>query len=334
MSEEPGSTTSSATDEWRALAVRQSAERVRAASQAAAAAKPRLGRPANPAAAAAALAAFESRAAAERAALAAALAARGEDGTEPSAEALAALAAPPGAPARAAGGGAGGAPASARASTFDPEAARAAAQARSRDGEMSIVSSRVRTLGLAVHEVVADGNCLFRAAAHQLALLARRGGARGGGAPGGEGEAAHRELRRRAATFIRLHAEEFAPFLPYLPGDGYPEAPEAAPGAARLALERYCERLASSSSWGGHPELRALAGTLGVPIVVHQAEGAPWRFAPVAAEDGMLRGGGGADDYEDALRLSFHRFYHARYEHYNSLVPAEAAAAAGAAARP
>ena len=57
------------------------------------------------------------------------------------------------------------------------------------------------------------------------------------------------------------------------------------------AVARYCERLAVSAAWGGHPELKALSCTLGVPIVVFQAEGEPWRVAPTA--DRMLGSGGG-----------------------------------------
>jgi len=118
------------------------------------------------------------------------------------------------------------------------------------------------------------------------------------GAGGEPSEHDFRSLRRRAATYIRLHADDFAPFLPYEPSDGYPDSPEAdaaaGGGGVRAAVAKYCERLERSALWGGHPEIKALCCTLGVPFVVYQAEGEPWRLAPTA--DRMVGAGddGGA----------------------------------------
>jgi hypothetical protein len=115
----------------------------------------------------------------------------------------------------------------------------------------------------------------------------------------------HATLRRRAAEYVRLHAASFAPFLPYEPGDGYPEgvAPDAA--AVSRAVERYTARMATSSAWGGHPELRALVCTLGLPATVYQAGAPSYSItpdvesvaggAPAAAASGTPAvGGGGA----------------------------------------
>jgi len=99
----------------------------------------------------------------------------------------------------------------------------------------------------------------------------------------------------------------------------------------RAAVARYAARLASTAQWGGHPELRALACTLGRPIVVYQAGAAPWQMAPDA--DAMLVAGrtGTGGGVVAPLRLSFHKFYYGLGEHYNSVVPRAARAAAGGA---
>lgn len=131
----------------------------------------------------------------------------------------------------------------------------------------------------------------------------------------------HRTLRKRAAAYIALNASEFAPFLPYEPGDGFGED-----GDAAVAVTRYCRRLESSTGtvWGGHPEIRALSATLGVPIVVHQAGASPLVFSPAGSEQrrpATLTAGGVPLAADAALHLSFHRYYYALGEHYNSVVP-------------
>ena len=91
---------------------------------------------------------------------------------------------------------------------------------------------------------------------------------------------------------MRGHAEEFAPFLGYEPGD-----------QDYLA---YCDKVESvvSAEWGGQLELKALSHVLGLPIYVY---------------DGTSIIKMGDDLGADPLRLSYHRFYYALGEHYNSV---------------
>ncbi len=114
---------------------------------------------------------------------------------------------------------------------------------------------------------------------------------------------------------------EFAPFLPYEDEDGY--GADGTDEGVRAAVSRYCDRLVRSSCWGGHPELRALSCTVGVPIVVFQATHPPLVFRPSGAQSGGGAGAqlppGGVFDTEFALRLSFHRHYLTLGEHYNSV---------------
>lgn len=161
----------------------------------------------------------------------------------------------------------------------------------------------------------------------------------------------HFTLRKRAAEYIRVHWESFAPFLPYEPSDGFPEGLEPEPSAVKAAVEKYCARMGNSSAWGGHPELRALSCTLGLPVVVYQAGAPPFTITPEtesmgdgtgSARAGRRRGSQDEDDSSSSvfgsslmsdpnlrLQLSFHKTYYRLGEHYNSVV-AKGTAPAGA----
>lgn len=130
-------------------------------------------------------------------------------------------------------------------------------------------------------------------------------------------------LRKRATDYIRHRPHAFAPFLPYEPSDGYPEGTHPSAYAVEAAVEKYCHRMATTGAWGGHPELRALASTLGLPIVVYQAGAEPWRFGP---DDDAIDKSRVArkDEAEVVLRLTYHKRYYALGEHYNSVVPKKA----------
>ena len=224
--------------------------------------------------------------------------------------------------------------------------------------ELDALRRQLAPLGFGMRLVPADGNCLFRvrwhcrathyhapslcllmlycsvcacvfvqAVADQLFLLgdgsATPAASSSSSSGGGGGGADYLPLRRRAADYILAHADAFAPFLPYEPSDGYPEGEDAAtPAATRAAVGRYCARMGgATSAWGGHPEIRALACSLGLPIELFTASGAPIEFTP---EGGELRGGAageGRRQWPDSarLRLSFHRYYYALGEHYNSV---------------
>jgi len=148
-------------------------------------------------------------------------------------------------------------------------------------------------------------------------------------AAGGSAVPAHGELRKRAADYIRMHAVDFAPFLPFEPADGYDGSSRTT--AVQRAVDAYCKRLAETSMWGGHPEIRALSCTVGLPIIVYQAELDPLRFTP-ETETFAATKRTAMDDYDVVLRLSFHRHYFALGEHYNSVVPAGGSSGSGASA--
>jgi len=77
--------------------------------------------------------------------------------------------------------------------------------------------------------------------------------------------------------------------------------------AAEL-YEEYCNRVVTTSDWGGQLELRALACALQRPIHVFAAEG-----------DEITMGGEFAD--REPLQLTYHLHYYTLGEHFNSVAP-------------
>ena len=76
-------------------------------------------------------------------------------------------------------------------------------QNRERDEETAAINKQVEDKHLHVKVVAADGNCLYRAIAEQLALTD----------PKMASKSAYRVIRRKAAYYLRDHAEDFCSFL-------------------------------------------------------------------------------------------------------------------------
>jgi OTU domain-containing protein 6 len=156
--------------------------------------------------------------------------------------------------------------------------------------ENAAIVATLAPLGLAIHDIVPDGHCMYAAVAHQLRVQTEAG----------RDAPIHDVLSLRAAAADHMVAapDEYMLFLETVEGD-------------QEKYVAYCERLRSEAVWGGQVELRALASVLGVLIEVHAAD------MPLLVM--------GADD--DAtmvdtirLRLSFHRKYYDLGDHYNSVV--------------
>lgn len=142
---------------------------------------------------------------------------------------------------------------------------------------------------LQVHEVTADGNCLYHAVAHQI----RTAG------PGlhewrQSPEKAYEEMRALCAAALRARTDQYAAFAELKDGEDF---------------EGYCARVESSCDWGGELELRALADELGARILVHRAE----EREPL--------GLGPEPEGAPVLQVVFHRHLLSLGEHYNSVVP-------------
>lgn len=159
------------------------------------------------------------------------------------------------------------------------------------DDDARFVAQLAR-VGLAVASVVGDGNCLFRAVAHQLV---------------GD-DSVHAGVRAVCVRHLAATADDFAPFL--LEEEGY------------STMEEYVAAMACDGEWGGNIELILLARVFRVDIVVHQLGGPPWVVEGAA-------GHAQPDSDPDArsaatLALSYHNG-----DHYQSLVLRGLAAATG-----
>jgi len=155
-------------------------------------------------------------------------------------------------------------------------------------------------MGLRVAEMAADGHCLFRAIAHQLAY------AEGGAAGGQPDTAAAVEIRKVAAGQLRRGRALYEPFV--LAGAVDDPGPP-------IEYEAYCARVESTAEWGGQAELQAIAAALGKRIEVHSA-GMP--VVVMGDDDSPAR----PRDPRDVLRVSYHRAAYGLGEHYNSVVRA------------
>eukprot|EP00466_Bigelowiella_natans_P004322 jgi/Bigna1/129673/aug1.9_g4381 len=152
------------------------------------------------------------------------------------------------------------------------------------------LGQRLKPSGLTFSDVEADGSCLFRACEHQLQI-----------APVKEDEKgeipSHSELRKRTAELLANNAQDYMPYL--LKEDGALMSKEE--------YQKYCEKMGSTSAWGGQAEIAALSRLLGRQIIVHSAYadaikmGVPSDLAP--------------------LQISFHQHYYSLGAHYNSVVP-------------
>lgn len=154
------------------------------------------------------------------------------------------------------------------------------------DGVRHIESEKLKSilkkLGLTFHQIASDGNCLYNAVCHQLSQRNIK--------------ATNESLRCDAANYMLAHPDDFMPFLTKPDGDSLYTEEE---------YKKYCQDIASTTTWGGQMEITALSHVLKLPIKVIQAEGAI-----------LLVG----EDYEQLpIVLTYHRHEYGLGEHYNSV---------------
>eukprot|EP00928_Gymnodinium_smaydae_P062063 TRINITY_DN46000_c0_g1_i1.p1 TRINITY_DN46000_c0_g1~~TRINITY_DN46000_c0_g1_i1.p1 ORF type:complete len:255 (+),score=66.54 TRINITY_DN46000_c0_g1_i1:104-868(+) len=139
----------------------------------------------------------------------------------------------------------------------------------------------LRSCGLWMKEVEADGACLFRAFADQLDA---------------EGAGAHAAYRERCVDFLKAHRADFEPFL-------------------SEDFDEYCENMRQPTAWGGQIEVQALARDLGVNAVIYQPTEAGRADALLSSCVEVLTA---SEDDAQCVQLSFHPQHHAG-QHYNSV---------------
>ncbi|KAH7412071.1 hypothetical protein DE146DRAFT_265084 [Phaeosphaeria sp. MPI-PUGE-AT-0046c] len=145
---------------------------------------------------------------------------------------------------------------------------------------------------LALHEIRANGHCLYAAVADQLHTRELsmepkiRVTVAGDNLPKSE---EYKKVRFAAADWIEGNADDFAGFME----DSLPE---------------HIRKIRDTGEWGGHLELLALARTYGVRICVLHSDGRVDKIEPE----------GEAKDLEE-IWLGYYKHSHGLGEHYNSL---------------
>ncbi|KAG6971188.1 hypothetical protein JG688_00004537 [Phytophthora aleatoria] len=111
------------------------------------------------------------------------------------------------------------------------------------DDAIKLMRRQLADVGCKLHEVEADGNCLFRALGDQLY--------------GDQHQ--HEEAREKIVSYLEQHRDDFEPFM------------EDEEKFEKVAVARkYCERMREDGTWGGNQELYAAARLFQVYVVVHQ----------------------------------------------------------------
>ncbi|KJH49425.1 OTU-like cysteine protease [Dictyocaulus viviparus] len=126
--------------------------------------------------------------------------------------------------------------------------------------EMIAIRKILDERGLDLVEIAPDGDCLYNAVADQIRRTR------------GYEQATGKDMRRRAAKYIREHKDDFIPFL----------VNEDDESLSDIEFEKYCHGVENESKdggvWGGEPELNALSQSLERPIELIQPMGPPVIF--------------------------------------------------------
>lgn len=137
-------------------------------------------------------------------------------------------------------------------------------------------------------QIPPDGHCLYTAVADQLAFL--------GLIP--PTAVSPVTTRTTAADYMIAHPDSFIPFLPSV--DGEDGLGSDNPGLlSPQQFQAYCSQIRNTATWGGEPEIMALANAYRIPIHVIQA--GPQKIVVHEPEGGQVVKPGAA------VKISYHR---------------------------
>lgn len=141
-----------------------------------------------------------------------------------------------------------------------------------------------------LHEIDADGDCLYKAVEHQLSL-----------ADDAARKMTFQELREATSSHMLSNKNHFMPFLVTDDGNSMDDS----------QYESYCNKIAKTKVWGGNLELSAISQIVSKPIHVYQAN----LEKPIVVSHASCR--------LSPMHLSFHKHLYKLGEHYNSVVKAK-----------
>lgn len=157
-----------------------------------------------------------------------------------------------------------------------------------RNLELQAVSEKLQKHKLKIFPIPSDGDCLYKAVAHQLENTRQK-------------SLSVDELRKNVAEYIRQNKDVFMPFMCN---------PETCDMLSEAEFDDYCNKISSTKVWGGQLEIKALSSSLKCPINVVQATG------PDSIKQGVEFPG-------PPLVISYHRHMYSLGEHYNSTCPGD-----------
>lgn len=158
-----------------------------------------------------------------------------------------------------------------------------------REIERERMEAQLQKHKLTLHEVRADGHCLYAAVADQLQTRELDLKPEIKVAIAEKKSEAYKGLRNATADWIEGHADDFA---------GFTEDP----------LPEHVRKIRETGEWGGHLELLALARKYGLRICVLHSDGRVDKIEPE----------GDATDLGQ-IWLGYYKHSHGLGEHYNSL---------------
>ncbi|KAG6461913.1 hypothetical protein O3G_MSEX012932 [Manduca sexta] len=158
--------------------------------------------------------------------------------------------------------------------------------------EMQSLNTKLKEKKLKIFHIPSDGDCLYKAIAHQLELKKNQ-------------VLSVDELRKNVSNYIRQNKDDFIPFMSH---------PDTCDMLTEAEFEQYCDKITETKVWGGQLEIRALSNSLKCPINVIQATG------PECIEQG-------AEFDNPPLVITYHRHMYSLGEHYNSTCVIEAESA-------
>lgn len=157
-----------------------------------------------------------------------------------------------------------------------------------RNKEIEAINTKLKERNLSIFSVPSDGDCLYKAVAHQLAVKRHQ-------------QVTVTDLRCTVSDHIRENKVDFIPFMCN---------PKTLDTLSDTEFTEYCDKIRDTKVWGGQLEIRALSNSLKVPINIIQAAG----------PDTIEQGG----EFEGPpLLVTYHRHMYKLGEHYNSTIPAE-----------
>lgn len=152
-----------------------------------------------------------------------------------------------------------------------------------RQQESDSIKAALKSKDLLLHLIPSDGDCLYNAVRHQLALLQKP-------------PLTIAQLRTITADYIMANRDDLINYMTNAAGDCLTE---------KEFLD-YVEAVRNTRAWGGQIEIQALSNSLRCPIQVIQATG-------TITQGESFKG--------QSMILTYHRHMYSLGEHYNSARP-------------